>query len=197
MNRSKARLVPVANHQHACCSAAKGVRLLQYCIEHRGEVARRGIDDLQYLGGRGLLLQRFARLGQQPRVFHRNDRLRREILYERDFLFGEWSHLLTVESDHTEKRILSAQRDRKPSADTHEVGALARIRIGLVLLGIAYIGNMNDGLTRDNRRKRAARRRSHRAELLQPPESEGFAGCRGKREILAVISSEHAVRGTA
>ena len=34
---------------------AKAVRLLQYRIEDRGEVARCGIDDLQYLGGGGLL----------------------------------------------------------------------------------------------------------------------------------------------
>jgi len=30
--------------------------LFEHRVEHRGEVAGRGIDDLQYLGGRGLLL---------------------------------------------------------------------------------------------------------------------------------------------
>src|SRR6516165_1618567 len=39
----------IVEGQSAAGSAAKSVRLLQYRIEHRPEVARRGIDDLQYL----------------------------------------------------------------------------------------------------------------------------------------------------
>src|SRR5262249_62314908 len=54
---------------------AKGMRLLQYRIENRSEVASRRIDDLQHLGSRGLLLQCLARLGQEPRVLHRDDGL--------------------------------------------------------------------------------------------------------------------------
>ena len=57
----------------------KGVGFLQYRVKHRRKLAGRGIDDLQHLGGRGLLLQGLARLGQQPRILHRDDRLRREI----------------------------------------------------------------------------------------------------------------------
>src|SRR3954469_19563205 len=45
-------------------------RFFQHCVEHWGKVAGRRIDDLQHLGGRGLLLQRLARLGQQPRILH-------------------------------------------------------------------------------------------------------------------------------
>jgi hypothetical protein len=56
------------------------VRLFEDRVENRSEVAGRGIDDLQYLGSRRLLLQRFARLGQEPRILHCDDRLRREIL---------------------------------------------------------------------------------------------------------------------
>ncbi len=43
--------------------AAKRVRLFQDRVEHRREIAGRGIDDPQYLGGRGLLRQRFVALG--------------------------------------------------------------------------------------------------------------------------------------
>ena len=64
---------------------AKGGRTQPRCLfEHRvenwGEIAGRRIDDLQYLSSRSLLLQCIARLGQQPSIFHRNDRLRREVL---------------------------------------------------------------------------------------------------------------------
>ena len=51
----------------------------------------------KHLGGRGLLLQRLARLGDQPRVLHRDDRLRREILQQRDLLVGERPHLLAID----------------------------------------------------------------------------------------------------
>src|SRR5262249_13181968 len=59
---------------------AKAEGLLQDRVEHRRQIARRGIDDLQDLGGSGLLFQCFARLGQEPRVLHRNDCLRGEVL---------------------------------------------------------------------------------------------------------------------
>src|SRR5215471_6272963 len=55
-------------------------RLIQHRVEYRLKITGRGIDDLQYLGGCGLLLQCLARLGHQPRVLHRDDRLRREVL---------------------------------------------------------------------------------------------------------------------
>src|SRR5215470_932456 len=53
----------------ASCLAPRH-RLFEHGIEHRGEVAGRGVDDLQHLGGCGLLCQGLARLGQQPRVLH-------------------------------------------------------------------------------------------------------------------------------
>src|SRR5262249_42555289 len=45
-------------------------RFLQHCLEYRREVAGRGVDHLQYFSGRGLLLQRLARFGQEPRILH-------------------------------------------------------------------------------------------------------------------------------
>src|SRR5207248_11459323 len=41
-------------------------RLFEHRLEHRRQVARRGVDDPQHLGGRGLLFQRLARFGDQP-----------------------------------------------------------------------------------------------------------------------------------
>ena len=60
--------------------AAEIQRLIQNRIENRLKVAGRGIDDAKYLGGRGLLLQSFARLGQEPRVLHSDHCLRRKVL---------------------------------------------------------------------------------------------------------------------
>ena len=43
--------------------AAQAHRPFQHHVEYRPEVAGRGVDDLQYLGGRGLPLQRLVTLG--------------------------------------------------------------------------------------------------------------------------------------
>jgi len=51
--------------------AAKGLRPFEHRVEDWRQIARRGIDDTQHLGGRGLLLQRLTRLGNEPRIFHR------------------------------------------------------------------------------------------------------------------------------
>ena len=63
MHRYHPKLFAVADCQTAQCNAAEGVCLFQYRIEHWREVAGRGIDDLQYLGGRGLLSERLVALG--------------------------------------------------------------------------------------------------------------------------------------
>jgi hypothetical protein len=76
--------------------------LLQYCFEDGREIARRGIDDLQDLGSRSLLLQRLTRLVDKPRVLDSNDRLRREVLQHRDLLFGERACFLTKCDDSAE-----------------------------------------------------------------------------------------------
>ena len=72
----------------------------------------------KHLGGRGLLLQRLARLGDQPRVLHRDDRLRREVLQQRDLLVGERPHLLAIDGDDAEQRLVLAQAARTAAVRT-------------------------------------------------------------------------------
>src|SRR5215475_12229455 len=80
-------LLTVVEAQAAVPNLAKRARLFENGIENRLEVPRRRIDDLQHLGGRGLLIQCFTRLGEQPRVLHRDDRLGREVFEESNLLF--------------------------------------------------------------------------------------------------------------
>ena len=56
-------MLAVIGCQGTYLGAAEHVRLLQNLIEHRREVAGGGIDDPQYLGGRGLLSERLVALG--------------------------------------------------------------------------------------------------------------------------------------
>ena len=54
---------------------AKPSRRFHQRIEHRLEIEGRAADDLEDVGGRGLLLQRLPQFGQQPRILDRDSRL--------------------------------------------------------------------------------------------------------------------------
>src|SRR6516165_7164370 len=85
-------------HEAEGCPA-QSHRLFEHCVEHWDEIARRGVDDLQYLGGRRLLLQSLTRLIDEPRVLDRDDGLSRKIFQKNDLLVGEWPHLLPIASN--------------------------------------------------------------------------------------------------
>jgi len=50
-------------------------------------------------------VERLARLGDQPRILHRDHRLRTEILEQRDLLVSKRAHLLTINRDHAEQAV--------------------------------------------------------------------------------------------
>ena len=52
---------PVIGEKMTEARSAQPHRPIEHCVEYWLEVATRGIDDLQYLGGRGLLLTRFGK----------------------------------------------------------------------------------------------------------------------------------------
>ena len=61
------------------CRRAQPRRRLDQRIQHRLQVEGRAADDLEHVGGGGLLLQRFAQLVEQPHVLDGDDGLRGEI----------------------------------------------------------------------------------------------------------------------
>ena len=65
--------------ERAELGVADAHRIRQHGVEHRLKLAGRTGDDLQHLGGRGLLLQRFAQLVEQPRILDGDDRLVGEV----------------------------------------------------------------------------------------------------------------------
>ena len=98
-----AQLFAIAQHQRTERGTAQGMGLFQDCVENRHEVPWRRIDDLKHVAGRGLVFERFlevvralAQFAKQPRVFHRDDRLRGEILQERYLFVGECPRLLAI-----------------------------------------------------------------------------------------------------
>jgi len=91
-------------------------RLFEHRAKDWGKIAGRGIDNLQYLSGRGLLLQRLARLGQEPRILHRDNGLGSEVLQQRDLFLGECTDFPAIEGDRPEQGAMLPQCDSHQAA---------------------------------------------------------------------------------
>ena len=107
------------------------MRLIQYCVEDRREITGRGINDLQNLGGRCLLLQGLARFGQEPRILDCNDRLVGKGAHQLDLTLGERLHPLASERQHPDRFALSQERHAQRAAPFPNCNGVSRIiRIG-------------------------------------------------------------------
>src|SRR5215471_8616421 len=62
---AEAIYVPIALEDHAPVRLAKPRRRFRQRVEHGLQIERRPADDLEHVGGRGLLLQRFAKLAKK------------------------------------------------------------------------------------------------------------------------------------
>src|SRR5215472_5671087 len=80
-------------------------------IEHRLQIERRAADDLEYVGGGGLLLQRFPQLVEQPDILDGNHSLVGEVLDKLDLPVTERAHLLAVNANDANHCIFLEQRD--------------------------------------------------------------------------------------
>src|SRR6516162_5648409 len=115
------KALTIPGSENAKGRLAQPRRLLQHRVEDRGEIARRAVDDPQHLGGRGLLLQGLARLGDQPRILHRDHRLRREVLQQCNLLLSEWANFLSTGYNAAQQSLVFPQRHEQHSAYTREI----------------------------------------------------------------------------
>jgi hypothetical protein len=134
----------VVSPESAHLGSAQPGSLFEHRIEHWSEVAGRRIDDLHYLRSGGLLFQGLARLGQKPCVLHRDDRLRRKILQQRDLFVGKQADFLPIDDKHSEECTLFAQRDHQLGAGATHLDDGASRRVGADLAsGIQPCGTPN------------------------------------------------------
>src|SRR5215471_16209531 len=116
-------------------------------LEHGRKVPRRRIDHAQYLGSRRLLLQCLARLGQEPRVFHSDDRLRRKVLQQGYLLVRKRPDLTAVDSKVPQCGIVLTQRHDEQCANAAEIGYSPGDWIAIpVGLARRSIGNLDHAL---------------------------------------------------
>src|SRR5215475_10881648 len=110
-------------------------RRLDQRIEHRLQVKGRAADDLEHVGGGGLLLQRFAQLVEQARVLDGDDRLGGKILDQLNLFVGERARLLTVNDDRANQLVLFEHRYRNQRSGTsnfdncHKRGLAFEVRL--------------------------------------------------------------------
>ena len=93
--------IAFTQRRYAKLRSANSDRICQHGVEHRLKFAGRTGDDLQHLGGGGLLLQRLGELArarlhlvEQPHVLDGDHRLVGEVRHELDLLVGERADLL-------------------------------------------------------------------------------------------------------
>ena len=108
---------------------------------------------------------------EQPRVLHRDDRLRREILYQRDLLVREWPHLLTVDRDSPEEHLVFTQRDRQNGAEAAELDRRPRDRVAADSSSSEYVYDLRQPLAAFDQRPSAG--------AVGP----GIIGCRDRSGI--------------
>src|SRR5207247_1490145 len=98
---------------------------------YRMKIECRAADDLEHVGGGGLLLQRFAKLVEQPGVLDGNDSLGGEVLDQLDLFVAEGAHLLAENRNRTDQLSLLEHRDRDQSPSACEVNESDEGRIAL------------------------------------------------------------------
>src|SRR5262249_8263900 len=80
------------------------------------EIESRAADDLEHVGGSGLLLQRLAQLVEQARVLDGDDGLAGEIGHQLDLFVGERSNLSAVDADRADQAALFEHRNDQKGA---------------------------------------------------------------------------------
>ena len=136
------KMFAVIDQQRADHGAAQAVCLFQDRVEHRRQIARRGIDHPQHFGRRGLALQRVALFGQQPGVLDRDHRLHGKVLQQCDLLLGESAHLVAERTDVAQQVAIAAQRNQQCRPDLGSLGKIPRHRVVLGNIDGSHVKNM-------------------------------------------------------
>src|SRR5262249_44732644 len=85
--------IAVVTENHASLGATEPDGRTQESIEDHLQIERRAADDLEHVGGSGLLLERFTQFVEQASILDGDDGLRSEGLHERHLLIGEGFNL--------------------------------------------------------------------------------------------------------
>ena len=102
--------------QNALLCPAKPRRSFDQSVEHSLQIERRAADDLEHVGGGGLLLQGLAQLVEQARVLDGDDGLIGEALEQLDLPVAEWADFLAVDADGSDQLVILEHWHNKEGA---------------------------------------------------------------------------------
>src|SRR5262249_18786717 len=114
-------------------------------IEHRLQVEGGAADDLEHVGGRGLLLQRLAQLIKQAGVLGGDHGLLCNIADQFSLLIAERSDLLAINDDGADKLVFLEHGNAKEGSATRDFdgGDAQRIAFSIGRFG-SEVRNVND-----------------------------------------------------
>src|SRR6516164_546995 len=95
--------VPLPHQDGAPICRAKPASRFDQRVEYCLEIEGRAADDLEHVSSRRLLLQRFAQLVEQPRVFDGDYGLGGEVLHQFDLFVTERAHFLAKHRYDTDR----------------------------------------------------------------------------------------------
>ena len=128
---------------------------LDQSVEDGLEVEGRAADDLEHIGGGGLLLQRFAQLLEQSCILDSDDGLIGKIGDQLDLLVGERADLPAVDENGADELVLHEHRHTQDCPCTGSLNqrddAWIMLEIALIFLEVEEV---EDGLGAGNARKR-------------------------------------------
>src|SRR5262245_37752670 len=110
------------------CLAKPGCRFCE-CVQHGLQVEGRAADDLEHVGGRGLLLEGLSQLVEQARVLDGDNGLGGEILQQLDLLVGERTHLLAIDNNYANRLALLEHRRSQVAARRAEPDRVTRQKL--------------------------------------------------------------------
>ncbi len=129
-------------------------------VEHRAQIEGRAADDLEHIGGGGLLLQRFAQFAEQPRVLDGDDGLGGEVRHQLDLLVGEGPHLLAENVDGADELVVLEHWNGEYAAIAAKLDCVEDKRIAIdVGLRRLDVGGVSDLLGSGDAAKWHVRRR--------------------------------------
>ena len=126
--------------------SASHIRVADFdqCVEHGLKVKCRAADDLEHIGDRRLLLQRFAQLIEQAGVLDRNHGLRRKAGDQLDLLVGEGTYLLAVDGEDADEFLLLEHRNVENGPEASQFDRGYKDRFTLNVSGLhCDIGDMS------------------------------------------------------
>ena len=177
-----------------CLADARGV--LQHGLEHRLQLARRTADDVENLGGRGLLLQRLAQLVEEPGVLDGDDRLGGEVLDQLDLLVGKRTYLLAIDVDRADQLVLLEHGDDEESADSAPFRPSDHERITIYIgFQVSDVVNVRGLFRADDSCKTGPRSWSNGATLKKRFESQRRVDVRNLAKQTALIQEQVAKLG--